>query len=200
MSAVIFSLFEIYKRFIQYSFHFSGKASRQEYWTILATHIFISWIFLTIINLSDSGHWITEVFTIYVFATWIPKMSLSIRRLHDTGKSGLWYLISFLPLLGPVILFILCSKDTKKEARPWASPPAAGRFCDKALYRRMAILAERFYVIGRTFLWHKICRNIQGSEKSGGKSVPGLLVSDFFHQISYQKNPRSFLLEEVTPS
>ena len=114
MSAIILSLFESYKRFIQYSFHFSGKASRQEYWTILATHIFISWIFLTIINLSGSGHWISEVFTIYVFVTWIPKMSLSIRRLHDTGKSGLWYLISFLPLLGPVILFILCSKDTKK--------------------------------------------------------------------------------------
>ena len=44
---------------------------------------------------------------------------------------------------------------TKKEARSRASPPAAGRFCDKILFRRMAILAERFYVIGRTFLWHK---------------------------------------------
>lgn len=105
--------FEIYKRFILYSFHFSGKASRQEYWTILATHIFISWIFLTIINLSDPGDWISKVFAVYVFVTWIPNMSLSIRRLHDTGKSGMWYLISFLPLLGPVILFILCSKDTK---------------------------------------------------------------------------------------
>lgn len=76
VSTIILSLFEIYKRFIRYSFHFSGKASRQEYWTILATHIFISWIFLTIINLSGSRYW-----------------------------------ISFLPLLGPVILFILCSKD-----------------------------------------------------------------------------------------
>jgi len=32
----------------------------------------------------------------------------------------------------------------KKEARPRASPPAAGRFCDKIPFRRMAILAERF--------------------------------------------------------
>ncbi len=39
-----------------------------------------------------------------------------------------------------------------KEARSRASPPAAGRFCDKILCRRMAILAERFYVIGRSFL------------------------------------------------
>ena len=42
--------------------------------------------------------------------------------------------------------------SNKKEARSRASPPAAGRFCDKILFRRMAILAERFYVIGRTFL------------------------------------------------
>jgi len=40
----------------------------------------------------------------------------------------------------------------KKEARSRASPPAAGRFCDKILCRRMAILAERFYFIGRNFL------------------------------------------------
>ena len=40
----------------------------------------------------------------------------------------------------------------KKEARSRASPPAAGRFCDKILCRRMAILAERFYVIGSNFL------------------------------------------------
>jgi hypothetical protein len=45
--------------------------------------------------------------------------------------------------------------QNKKEARSRASPPAAGRFCDKILFRRMAILTERFYVIGRTFLWHK---------------------------------------------
>jgi len=41
-----------------------------------------------------------------------------------------------------------------KEVRSQASPPAAGRFCDKILFlfRRTAILAERFYFIGRNFL------------------------------------------------
>ena len=34
----------------------------------------------------------------------------------------------------------------------FAPPPAAGRFCDKILFQPMAILAERFFVIGRTFL------------------------------------------------
>lgn len=57
-------------------------------------------------------YWISTIYEIYVFATWIPITSLSIRRLHDTGKSGIWYLVSFIPWIGPIILFILCSKDT----------------------------------------------------------------------------------------
>lgn len=61
MSAIILSLFESYKRFIQYSFHFSGKASRQEYWTILATHIFISLDVLNTILKEEILEWtVTE--------------------------------------------------------------------------------------------------------------------------------------------
>ena len=56
-----------------------------------------------------------------------------------------------------IVLIILSSQTIyqkqnvisyKKEARKRASPPAAGRFCGKILYRRMAIPAERFYFIG----------------------------------------------------
>ena len=60
-----------------------------------------------------------------------------------------------------IVLIILISQTIsqkqnvisyKKEARKRASPPAAGRFCGKILYRRMAIPAERFYFIGHNFL------------------------------------------------
>ena len=47
---------------------------------------------------------------------------------------------------------LLIARENKKEARLQASPPAAGRFCGIILFRRMAIPAKRFYVIGRTFL------------------------------------------------
>jgi len=51
-----------------------------------------------------------------------------------------------------MVLVNFCQKGklfmNKKEAHLRASPPAAGRFCDKILFRRMAIPAERFYVIG----------------------------------------------------
>ena len=47
------------------------------------------------------------------------------------------------------------SKMQKIEAHSQVSPPAAGRFCDKILFQPMAILAKRFYFIGRNFLWNK---------------------------------------------
>ena len=46
----------------------------------------------------------------------------------------------------------LSFKTNKKEARSQASSPAAGRLISPILFQPMAILAERFYVIGRTFL------------------------------------------------
>ena len=49
----------------------------------------------------------------------------------------------------------LSFKTNKKEARSQASSPAAGRLISPILFQPMAILAERFYVIGRTVLWHK---------------------------------------------
>ena len=36
----------------------------------------------------------------------IPTIALGVRRLHDIGKSGLWYLLILVPLVGPVILLI----------------------------------------------------------------------------------------------
>lgn len=58
VSTIILSLLRSIKDLSGTRFIFR-KASRQEYWTILATHIFISWIFLTIINLSGSRYWIS---------------------------------------------------------------------------------------------------------------------------------------------
>ena len=39
----------------------------------------------------------------------------TVRRLHDSGKSGFWFFISFIPIVGSIILLIFLISDSKKE-------------------------------------------------------------------------------------
>ncbi len=45
---------------------------------------------------------------IFIFIS--PLITVTIRRLHDLNKSGLWLLIIFIPYLGFLILFVMCAK------------------------------------------------------------------------------------------
>ena len=47
--------------------------------------------------------------SLYNLATLLPTFAVGVRRLHDTGRSGFWLLISFLPCIGGLILlYFLC--------------------------------------------------------------------------------------------
>ena len=63
------------------------------------------------------------LFPLYVLAMIIPSLSVSIRRLHDTGHSGWWYFIIIIPLIGPVWLFVLLVTDSKPEENKWGPNP-----------------------------------------------------------------------------
>lgn len=43
---------------------------------------------------------------IYSLAVLLPSIAVGIRRLHDTGKSGWWLLISFIPIIGAIVLIV----------------------------------------------------------------------------------------------
>ena len=60
---------------------------------------------------------------IVCLATFVPSLSLGVRRLHDTNQSGWLYLVSFIPYVGSIILIVLMAQ---------ASNPAGARFDDAA--------------------------------------------------------------------
>lgn len=55
----------------------------------------------------------------------IPSLSICVRRLHDIGKSGWWYLFALLPLVGGILLMVLFCKDST-EANQWGPHPKYG--------------------------------------------------------------------------
>ena len=87
---------------------FEGRAQRQEYWMFILINILVV-IALGIIEslIGLSG----VVTTLYSLAVFIPSLAVSVRRLHDTERTGWWLLIGILPLLGPLVLLIFYCID-----------------------------------------------------------------------------------------
>ena len=92
-------------------FDFEGRSSRSEFWhwQLFRVLLFLSLTFLETILFSGLN------FTLNLFLL-IPEISVSIRRLHDTNKSGLWYLLTF-TIIGiiPLIYFYSLKGDETKN-------------------------------------------------------------------------------------
>ena len=63
------------------------------------------------------------ILCIFMLLVIIPSISLTVRRLHDTGRSGFYYFISFIPMVGPLILIILCCQDSEYNANEYGISP-----------------------------------------------------------------------------
>lgn len=92
---------------------FNGRARRKEYWCfilmnaiMLITFLFsASFITDSNSNFTSSLVFIQILIMSIVFIAIIPLFAVTVRRLHDTNKSGWFYFVSFIPLVGSVILF-----------------------------------------------------------------------------------------------
>lgn len=98
--------------------NFNGRARRKEYWLFVVAG-FILGIIAGIID----GILGTKFIGVFVsLALFIPSIAVSARRLHDIGKSGWWILISFIPLIGAILLLVWYATDTKPETNQWGMP------------------------------------------------------------------------------
>jgi uncharacterized membrane protein YhaH (DUF805 family) len=79
-----------------------GRASRAEYWWwLLAVWILV----IPGIILSAAANAIAFLIVVFL-AVFLPSLSVTIRRLHDTGRSGAWYWISLVPFAGGIVLLV----------------------------------------------------------------------------------------------
>ncbi|WP_412989908.1 DUF805 domain-containing protein [Pediococcus siamensis] len=97
--------------------NFSGTANRPDYWWPVIINWLLGGIIVTFLQ-AVMGHPITDIYTwqdlgvnsirnIVLFFVWIANLSVSVRRLHDTNRSGWWVLIQLIPLIGGIWFFIL---------------------------------------------------------------------------------------------
>ena len=59
----------------------------------------------------------------YSLIIFIPSVALSIRRIHDMGQSGWWYLVVLIPYVGSTVLFVFFCLPSEKGQNKWGPNP-----------------------------------------------------------------------------
>jgi len=101
---------------------FGGRAARQEYWYFLLFHILV-YILLSIIAGVIGGKVGGSLLSLYTFAVTIPGLSATVRRLHDTNRSGWWILISLIPGIGAFVLLAFLAQESHAVENQYGSRP-----------------------------------------------------------------------------
>ncbi|MBL1143184.1 MAG: DUF805 domain-containing protein [Proteobacteria bacterium] len=101
---------------------FSGRATRTQYWMFILIYMII-YIVLAVIDAFVLG--MPALSGVLSLVAIIPSLSIAARRLHDTGRSGWWLLISLLPLIGIIVLLVFLVMDSDGDNNYGANPKAA---------------------------------------------------------------------------
>jgi uncharacterized membrane protein YhaH (DUF805 family) len=97
---------------------FQGRARRSEYWWWFLFYV----ILLVVANIVDAFvdpgppgmmfHY-GYIYLLALLVMILPTLSVTVRRLHDTNRSGFWIFLGFIPIVGLIILIVwYCQKGT----------------------------------------------------------------------------------------
>jgi uncharacterized membrane protein YhaH (DUF805 family) len=107
---------------------FSGRARRMEYWMFTLINVLIS-IGLAIVDvmtgMASPVTGLGVLSCIYALAVFVPSLAVSVRRLHDTDRSGWWLLIAFIPLIGAIVLLVFMLLDGTPGDNKYGPSPKA---------------------------------------------------------------------------
>lgn len=119
---------------------FNGRARRKEYWwftlfsaIVSAIVAFSAMLFVAFIGGASSvpeqrlddlaSDWASGAFILYWLGTWLPALAVTVRRLHDTGRSGWWVLLNLIPYVGATVVLIFCCLDSQPGGNEYGPNP-----------------------------------------------------------------------------
>jgi len=102
--------------------NFAGRARRKEYWMFALFNVIFAITAMIVDNILGTTYKFGEgyaqmslpygwIYMIYLLAMIIPSLAVFVRRLHDVDKSGWWFFLVFLPIIGAIWLFVLACTD-----------------------------------------------------------------------------------------
>ena len=105
---------------------FDGRARRMEYWMFILFNIIITAVLALIDSLigtiiRQGGFGLLQ--GLYDLAVLIPSIAVTVRRLHDTGRTGWWILIGLIPVIGGIVLLIFMLLDSEPGENQYGPNP-----------------------------------------------------------------------------
>ena len=90
---------------------FSGRARRKEYWYFVLITTIVALFFYFLVSFTGSV-FPSVISIIFSMAVLLPGWAVLVRRLHDTGRSGVKVLLALIPLVGSIILLVYLAQDS----------------------------------------------------------------------------------------
>ena len=105
---------------------FSGRARRQEYWLFFLFNFIAAFVvgfiggFLASVTGVDAFAFLGAIYNLAVL---IPSFAVFCRLMHDTGRSGWWWLIGLIPFVGIIVLLVFCCLDSQPGENKYGPNP-----------------------------------------------------------------------------
>jgi uncharacterized membrane protein YhaH (DUF805 family) len=127
------SYVQVFKR----AFDFGGRSRRREFWLFVLVNLVVSAVLTTLdtllglgglSTLTGPGYAVTYLApgllgSIYNVIVLIPNIAVSIRRLHDTDRSGFWLFIVLVPIVGAIVLIVFWALEGTRGANRFGADP-----------------------------------------------------------------------------
>lgn len=124
---------------------FSGRATRSEYWYFTLISVLIS-IIITIfdgmIGTYDDVSGFGMFSSIFSLALFIPSLAVLVRRLHDTNRSGWWFFIVLIPIIGIIVLIVFLCLDSKEDNKYGINQKKNSSFFNNNSFSELEKLSE----------------------------------------------------------
>ena len=125
--------------FVKYA-DFQTRSTRSEFWWFVLANLIVIFA-INILGgmlagiLDAPGIMIgaSAIMVIYALASFIPNLALTVRRLHDTNRSGWFILLGLIPLIGSIILIVFYAQDTDPQPNKWGPVPGKADSLEDAL-------------------------------------------------------------------
>jgi uncharacterized membrane protein YhaH (DUF805 family) len=105
----------VFERYAQ----FDGRAGRAQYWWFFLANLIVGIVLQVIAGAADA---LVLLSIAYSLALLIPGLAVSVRRLHDTNRSGWWVLIALVPLAGIIILIVFLATEGDTGSNQYGNP------------------------------------------------------------------------------